>query len=584
MVSPGEVLGTRVIDAVVAAYGERFRDVDPLLRPSKFADLQCNVPMSLAKQVGAAPRDVASTIMTHLDASDVVASAEVSGPGFINLSVADSWLDTALAAQAEDPQLGVVRQSAQVIPIDYSAPNAAKEMHVGHLRTTVVGDALARILTQLGHTVIRQNHVGDWGTNFGMLVEHLLAEGEDSPEADLLVTEPNAFYQHARAKFEGDAAEPGFADRARARAAALQAGDEESLRIWGHIMDRSRAYFRRIYAKLGVLLTDEDIRGESSYNADLHEICAELERMGLAVVSEGALCVFPEGFTGRDGTPLPLIVRNSAGGFGYATTDLATIRHRALTLGSDRALYVVGATQSLHFQMVWATARAAGWLGDTQPVHVQIGTVVGQDGKMLRTRSGDPMTLEWAVDQAIARGQKVVTELRPDLTSEQHDTIGAAVGVGALKYADLSIAHDSDYTWDLDRMTALTGNTGPYLQYATARMGSILAKAGADADADAAGRAAYGPVRVTEPGEHALALALLGYGEAVRVAGDELAPHKLAGYLFELAQAFTTFYETCPVLKAEPAVRSSRLALVALTRQVLVGGLDLLGIAAPEEM
>jgi arginyl-tRNA synthetase len=503
---------------------------------------------------------------------------EVSGPGFLNLTFTDEWVAELVAELATDPRLGVPTQEAQVVPIDYSAPNVAKEMHVGHLRTTVVGDALARTLEHLGHRVVRQNHIGDWGTPFGMLIEQLVDVGEDSAEAHLLETDPNAFYQAARVRFDG---EPAFADRARARVVALQAGDAETLRLWGELVELSKHYFNRIYTALGVTLTDADLAGESTYNDDLAAVCDELEEAGLAVVSDGALCVFLDGYTGREGKPVPLIIRKSDGGYGYATTDLATVRHRVRTLGADRMLYVIGAPQALHLEMVWRTARLAGWLpDDVEVVHVRIGNVLGEDRKLLRTRSGAPLRLMALLDEAVANARRVIDEARPELPEEVRAAIAPQVGIGAVKYTDLSVAHDSEYVFDLERMLALTGNTGPYLQYAAARVRSIFRSA--DREPSTAGTIAG--ISVAQPAERALALRLLDFGRVVVEVGAALEPHRLCGYLFELAQDFSSFYEQCPVLKADPTTRESRLALCALTLAVLEQGLDLLGIETPEQM
>ncbi len=449
-------------------------------------------------------------------------------------------------------------------------------MHVGHLRTTVVGDALVRTLEHLGHRVIRQNHVGDWGTMFGMLIEHLLDVGEDSPDAQLMVTDPNAFYAAANAEFQGD---PEFANRARSRVVKLQGGDEDTLRHWHELVGLSKQYFNRIYDTLGVTLTDADLAGESTYNDELAEICDELEAKGIATISDGALCVFLDGYTGREGKPVPLIIRKSDGGYGYATTDLATIRRRVRDMKADRILYVIGVTQSLHLNMVWDTARKAGWLtDDVEVVHVQIGSVLGEDRKLLRTRSGKPLKLMDLLDEAVATARAVVDEARPDLDEAVRAAIAPQVGIGAIKYADLAVAHDSDYVFDLDRMVSLTGNTGPYLQYAAARIRSIFRSAGLDPEqADA-------PLVITEPAERALALALLDFGDVVVHVGDQLEPHRLCGYLFDVAQHFSAFYEQCPVLKADTEARASRLALCKATLAVLDQGLDLLGIARPAQM
>lgn len=577
MVAPADIIAPKVSSAIVAAFGDDFRDVDPVLRPSQFADLQVNAALALAKKVGLPPRDAAARIVEHLDLSAECTSVEISGPGFLNLTYAPGWVASLVDGLVADEGLGVPRQGRQIVPIDYSAPNVAKEMHVGHLRTTVVGDALARTLEALGHDVIRQNHIGDWGTPFGMLIEHLLDVGEGSPEADLLASDPNAFYQAARVKFDSDER---FATRARSRVVALQAGDPDTLAHWHTLIAMSTAYFNRIYAALGVTLTDADLAGESSYNDELPGVCAELEDKGIATVSDGALCVFLDGYTGREGKPVPLIVRKSDGGYGYGTTDLATIRHRVRDLRADRALYVIGAPQAMHLNMVWDTARKAGWLpGDVEVVHVKIGNVLGPDRKILKTRSGAPMRLMGLVEEAIGAARLHIDDARPDLPEAERAEIARQIGVGAIKYADLSVAHDSEYVFDLDRMLSLTGNTGPYLQYAATRIKSIFRSIATDP------ASCTTPVSPSEPSERALALHLLDFGAVVAAVGDELEPHRLCTYLFELAQAFSAFYENCPVLKADsPDLRDSRLTLCALTLRVLTRGLDLIGVESPEMM
>lgn len=581
MSAPLDVIAPKVTAAITAALGDDFAGSDPVLRPSQFADVQVNAALALAKKAKRNPREVAAAIVENLDLSAECSDIEVSGPGFINLTYRQEWLGSLVSALAADEQLGVKQQQRQVIPIDYSAPNVAKEMHVGHLRTTVVGDSLARTLERLGHHVIRQNHIGDWGTPFGMLIEHLLAVGLESEQAALLRTDPNAFYQAARAEFEGDEE---FATRARARVVALQAGDRETLELWGRLIALSTAYFNRIYSALGVTLTDDDLAGESTYNDMLPGICDELEAKGIAVISEGALCVFLDAYTGREGKPVPLIIRKSDGGYGYGTTDLATIKHRVEDLHADRVLYVIGAPQALHLSMVFDTARHAGWLPDTvEVVHVKIGNVLGEDRKILRTRSGAPLRLMALIEEAVAKAQRHIDEARPDLPDDERADIARQIGVGAIKYADLSVAHDSEYVFDLDRMLALTGNTGPYLQYAATRIRSIFrGKGGEPIDSEVAAQA---PITLEAEHERALATHVLGFGAVVAAVGESLEPHRLAIYLFDLAQAFSAFYENCPVLSAEDeAVRASRLALCAVTLRVLVEGLDLLGIESPAQM
>jgi arginyl-tRNA synthetase len=593
MTAPTRLLADRFRAALSGGFAPEYAAVDPVIRPSQFADYQANVALALGKRLGLPPREVADRLVQHLEVADVCLPAQVSGPGFVNLTLRPEWLAEQLDALADDPRLGVPEQEQQTVVIDYSAPNVAKEMHVGHLRTTVVGDALARILEHLGHRVVRQNHIGDWGTPFGMLLEHLLDVGEDSAQARELTEDPNSFYQAARVKFDSDES---FAERARRRVVALQAGDEETSRLWRELIELSTSYFNRVYADLDITLTDEDLAGESGYNAALPGICDDLESMGIATHSEGALCVFLQGYTGREGKPVPLIIRKSDGGYGYATSDLATVKHRVDDLGADRLLYVIGATQELHLQMVFETARRAGWLPERVEVaHVRIGNVLGTDGKILRTREGAPVRLMALVDEAMARAAEVVDQARPELPAADRELIARQVGIGGLKYADLSVSHESEYTFDFGRMLALHGNTGPYLQYAAARIRSILRKAGSAAPrsggpagseaGDSAGSDPGGPVVIGEEAERALAIVLLGFGEAVDHVGHTCAPHQLCAYLFDLAQAFTTFYEACPVLRAaDTTVRASRLALCSLTLAVLEQGLGLLGISAPDEM
>lgn len=567
---------------MAAAFGPEYADADPVLRASKFADVQINAPLALGKRLGQSPRETAERIVAHLDIDDVCEQAQISGPGFINLTASPSWVAANANELAGDERLGLPTLPAQTVVIDYSAPNVAKEMHVGHLRTTIVGDALARTLAALGHNVIRQNHIGDWGTPFGMLIEHLVDVGDSADEVALLQTDPNSFYQRARSKFDSDES---FARRARTRVVALQRGDEDTLRLWRGLLESSKVYFNRIYSTLGVTLTDGDLAGESTYNADLPAVCDELEDKGLARMSAGALCAFPAGFTGRDDQPMAMIVRKTGGGYGYATTDLATIRRRVGTLHADRILYVIGSPQSLHLQMVFATARAAGWLPETVAVeHVQIGNVLGADGKILKTRSGDSVRLMDLLEESVRRAQSVLAALRPELERQTAEVIAEQIGIGAVKYADLSVAHDSEYTFDFDRMLALNGNTGPYLQYAVARIRSIFRRAGQE-PVPVGQQAQPRRIEIVEPAERDLALLLAEFGDVVATVGGDCVPHRLCNYLYDLATAFSTFYEQCPVLKAPTdQARESRLGLSALTMRVLVTGLGLLGVDAPEQM
>lgn len=580
MPDPQLVLTARVQSALATAFGESYADTDPVIRPSQFADFQANVALALAKRLGRKPRDVANEIVAALDVEDVCASVEVSGPGFLNLTLSDGWIAARAAEMHGDERLAVPpADKAQTVVVDYSAPNVAKEMHVGHLRTTIVGDAIVRMLEFLGHRVIRQNHLGDWGTQFGMLIEHRLDIGEEATATQLSSGDINAFYQAARSKFDGDEA---FAERSRRRVVALQGGDPETLELWRHFIDDTVTYIDKIYERLHVTLTDADLAGESTYNDRLAEVCDQLERIGVARISDGALCSFPPGFTGREGEPLPLIIRKSDGGYGYATTDLAAIRHRVADLAADRIVYVVGTPQSLHFQMVFATAAQAGWLGDVRAEHAQIGSVLGTDGKILRTRSGHSIKLTELLEEAVQRAGREFDAIEHDepFDDATRAEIVEMVGIGAVKYADLSVARDSEYIFDFDRMIAFKGTTGPYLQYASARIRSIFRKAGIDPDS------VTGPITIGDPAERVLALRLLGFGSAVQQAAETAEPHRLAAYVYTVADAFTTFYENCPVLKSDvaPVTRASRLALCALTLRTLVSGLGLLGITTPERM
>ncbi len=578
MADPQQVLAQRVHDAIVASFGPEYSDADPLIRPSAFADFQANAALSLAKRVGRPPREVAAELAARLDVTGICAEPEISGPGFINLTLRDDWIAAQASAMLGDDRLGLAPAAApQTVVVEYSSPNIAKEMHVGHLRTTIVGDAIARVLEFAGHRVIRDNHVGDWGTQFGMLIEYLLDVGQESAEAGLLRTDPNAFYQAARRRFESD---PGFADRARKRVVDLQGGDPATLQLWQELVDLSMDYLHRIYGRLRVTLTDADIKGESFYNPMLADTVARLEEQGIAVHSDGALCAFPAGFTGREGRPMPVIIRKSDGGYNYSTTDLATVRYRVDVLHCDRAIYVVGSDQALHFQMVFAVAREAGWIPPGAVFeHAQIGLVLGPDGNRLRTRSGDNVQLSDLLAEAVDRARAILDALDAParFDAAELDAVAEAVGIGAVKYADLSTARDSAYVFDWDRMISFRGNTGPYLQYATARIRSIFRRA--DGDVAAAG------IAITAGPERALALKLLGFGAVITGVGETAEPHRLCTYLFEVASLFTTFYEECPVLKAEPAsLRASRLALCALTHNVLTTGLGLLGVPVPEQM
>jgi arginyl-tRNA synthetase len=553
----------------------------PVVRPSTQpgVDLQANGAMALAKRLGRRPSEIAEEVVAAADLGGLCRAVSVSPQGFINLTLSTERLARLLSEQAADDRLGVEGTARpETVIVDYSSPNVAKEMHVGHLRSTVIGDALARLLDFAGHRVIRENHVGDWGTQFGMLIEHLLDLGEEAAAHELSVGDLDSFYRQARESFNASAE---FQERSRARVVLLQSGDPETNRLWRILVEQSLAYFDAMYARLGVLLTSGDVVGESFYNPLLAVVVDELAARGLLVESEGAQCVFPEGWVGRDGQPLPLMVQKSDGGYGYAASDLAALRDRFGRLGADRALYVVGSPQAQHLAMCFAVAAAAGYVSNPeQAVHVSFGSVLGSDRKMFKTRSGETVKLADLLDEAEARAAAKVAE-RSELDPAEQAEVAHVVGMGAVKYADLATDRVKDYVFDFDRMLNFDGNTAPYLQYARVRCLSIFRRAGLEPGAYLDGSL---PLSLGEDASRDLAISLLGFGAAVEDALDTWSPHKLCTYLFDLAGQFTTFFENCPVLKAEGDVRESRLVLCALTAAVLGKGLSLLGIDAPERM
>jgi arginyl-tRNA synthetase len=609
----GQVPGLlAIIDGFFARVFEELQPgADAAVRPSQRADLQVDGVLAVARTLGRPPRDVAEEVVARameLGLGDLCEKAEVAGPGFINLTLAGEFLASELRDMSLDPaRLGVQLSSPpKKAVVDYAAPNLAKPMHVGNLRSTIIGDCVVRLLEFVGHSVLRENHVGDWGTPFGMLIEHLVDIGEDEALHELAVGDLELFYQQARATYDSD---PAFAERAGARVVLLQSGDPETLQLWQLLVSQSLNYLDDIFDRLGTKLTRADVVGESYYNPLLAQVVDDLAKIGLLVDSEGARCVFPPGYTNREGEPLPLIVQKSDGGYTYATTDLAAVRDRVGRLGAELLVYVVGSPQSEHFEMVFATARLAHWLPEqAQAVHVAFGNVLGPDGKMFRTRQGATIKLAELLDEAteraralmVARAEQIGQPVEADL-----EGIARAVGIGAVKYADLSTDRARDYRFDWDRMLAFDGNTAPYIQYAHARVRSILRRAagpgtageagtpGEPGAASGAGRGGaagtaneVGPVLPpSEPAERELAKRLLGFADSVTSSIETYSPHKMCGYLFELASTFTGFYENCPVLGApDPRTRASRLALCALTATVLEKGLELLGIEAPERM
>ncbi|MDY6914463.1 MAG: arginine--tRNA ligase [Planctomycetota bacterium] len=565
--------------------------VAPAGRP-EFGDYQANGVMAAAKQLKVNPREFAEKVKAAAKLDDIVEKVEVAGPGFLNVRLKDEFITGRLAEVCADEQLGVEPSEKQTVVVDYSGPNLAKEMHVGHLRSTIIGDALTRVLEFLGQNVIRQNHVGDWGTQFGMLIAYLerlaIREEEPSVLADL-----EEFYRAAKHLFDTDA---DFADRSRACVVELQSGEQGSRSQWEYFLDQSLQHCEFVYKSLGVRLTRDDVRGESAYNDDLPSVVEDLKKAKLLTESQGAQCVFLDEFKDKDGNVLPVIVRKSDGGYLYATTDLAAIRHRVGELKADRVLYVTDSRQALHFRQVFAVAQAAGFAPESVSLeHVAFGMMLGAGRTPFKTREGGTVKLTDLLDEAEKRAEDLVRLKNPELAADESrlKKVAHAVGIGAVKYADLCQNRASDYVFSWDKMLSLDGNTAPYMQYAYARIRSIFRKeestpaylpeAGRNSKETSRDRKGAGII-ITHPAERLLAVKLLQFPETVRTVADECLPNVLCGYLYDLAGAFMGFYENCPVLKADAATRAGRLALCELTARTISKGLGLLGIETPEQM
>ncbi len=556
----GERLKAALADAGAA-------DASPIVGPAtrpEFGDYQANGALAAAKRLGMQPRDLASRVVEIADLAGIAARSAVTGPGFISLTIADECLADALADGRIVPTAG-----GEPVVVDYSHPNLAKEMQVHHLRSTIIGDAVARVLQALGHDVIRQNHVGDWGTGFGRLVAHLNDIGEDSEALGDL----ERFYTEASERFAKD---PAFADRARQVVVDLQGGDPETLARWRRYIDVSMSHCQAVYDRLGVGLKPQHVRGESAYNDDLDAVVADLEAKGLLTESDGALCAFLPEFKGKDGKIAPIIVRKSDGGYLYHSTDLAAVRYRTGTLGAKRVLYVVDARQSLHFRQLFALAKRASYDAGASLEHHPFGMMLGRDGRPFKTREGSGTRLLDFLDEAVARARQLVESKNPALGAEEMDRVANAVGIGAVKYADLSKNRTGDYVFDWDAMMSFEGNTAPYLQYAYARIQSLFQRGGIDAGA------LTGKPTIREAEEHALALQLVRFQETLEQVAATVMPHHLCSYLYDLAAAFMRFYEHCPVLDGE--ARHDRLLLCRHTAATLSRGLDLLGIETVERM
>jgi arginyl-tRNA synthetase len=543
--------------------------VQPASRP-EFGDYQANGVMGAAKRSGTKPRELADAVLKAAALDDVAAGVEVAGPGFLNITLADDFLSAQLLP--EDRMSAV--EHPQTVVVDYSSPNLAKAMHVGHLRSTIIGDAVARVLEALGHTVIRQNHVGDWGTQFGMLLTHMTETGADSNT----LSDLEDFYREAKARFDAD---PDFAERSRQTVVRLQSGDPDTRAHWSRFIDISLSHCQAIYDRLGVKLTAADVAAESAYNDALPEVIEALRASGLLEESDGALCVFLDEFTGKDDQPLPVIVRKSDGGYLYATTDLAAIAHRSRTLHADRAMYFTDARQALHFRQVFAVARTAGLAAPEMRLdHLPFGNMLGKDGTPFKTREGGVVRLEELLDEAEVRAYALVGEKSPDLPETERRQIARAVGIGAIKFADLSKNRTSDYVFDWDQMLSFEGNTAPYLQYAYSRIRSVFRRGDVQPDAlDTPAR-----VEMSTPEERGLAVMLVRFQEVLEQVATEACPPFLCASLYELASAFTRFYEACPILTADEPLRASRLFLADRTATTLEQGLGLVGIETMERM
>ncbi len=549
----------------------------------EFGDYQANGVMAIAKLNKSNPRELAQLVVDAIksSSSELIEDVEVAGPGFINIKLNyQSLLEEGNKILLE-PALSIPTvPDPMTIVVDYSSPNLAKEMHVGHLRGTIIGDCLARVLERQGHRIIRQNHVGDWGTQFGMLITYMQELAAEQEELSRELSDLENFYRAAKARFDDDAA---FADRAREAVVKLQGGDPEYLLMWEDFIAESLQHCEAVYDRLGIKLTRADLKAESFYNDKLEGIVQDLAKASLLTESDGAQCVFLDQFKGKEGEPLPVIIQKTGGGYLYATTDLAAVQYRSKILQADRSLYVVDARQSLHFQQVFAVAEAAGFSSSKISLeHIAYGTMMGSDGKPFKTRSGDTIKLAELLDEAVRRAHALVVEKNPELGADTQKIVAEKVGIGAVKYADLSKNRTSDYIFDWSAMLSFEGNTAPYLLYAYARIRSILRKHAEQSADDASEIVSISEIE--DAAERTLLLKNLQLAEITQAVAEECFPNQLCTYLYELAGVFMRFYENCPILKAAPVTRDSRLALAALTSNTLHQGLELLGIETLEQM
>ncbi|TDO95578.1 arginine--tRNA ligase [Marinomonas balearica] len=572
------LLNQRIQAAMVAAGAPE--ESPALVRQSakvQFGDYQANGIMGVAKKLKTNPRAFAEQVLEKLDLTDLADKVEIAGPGFINIFLNNAWLGKEQNNLRTSERLDIATVSQpETVVVDYSAPNLAKEMHVGHLRSTVIGDAVVRSLEFLGHNVVRQNHVGDWGTQFGMLLAYMERLRSENSEISMALSDLETFYREAKKCFDDDEA---FSVRARELVVQLQSGAPECIALWNDFINISLEHCEETYQMLGVSLERKDVMPESAYNDDLQNVINDLDAKGLIKEDQGAKCVFLEEFANKDGEITPIIVQKTGGGFLYATTDLAAVRHRHKVIKADRALYFVDARQSLHFDQIFTLSRKAGFADDSISLeHMPFGTVMGSDGKPFKTRSGGVAKLSALLEEAQERAYKLVASKNPEMSEEELRNIGRVVGVASVKYADLSKNRTSDYVFNWDTMLSFEGNTAPYLQYAYSRVASIVRNAEIDV------AELQGEISIVESQERALAVKLVQFEEAVQQVTNEGMPHFLCAYLYELAGTFMSFYEACPILKAEEEVKNSRLQLALNTASTLKLGLSLLGIETLERM
>ncbi|MFX2607874.1 arginine--tRNA ligase [Enterobacter mori] len=572
------LLSEKVSQALIAAGAPA--DCEPQVRQSakvQFGDYQANGVMAVAKKLGMPPRQLAEQVLTHLDLTGIASKTEIAGPGFINIFLEPAFLASHVDAALKSDRLGVSQPKAQTIVIDYSAPNVAKEMHVGHLRSTIIGDASVRTNEFLGHKVIRANHVGDWGTQFGMLIAYLEKQQQENA-GEMALADLEGFYREAKKHYDEDEA---FAERARSYVVKLQGGDQYFLEMWRKLVDITMSQNQLTYNRLNVTLTRDDVMGESLYNPMLPGIVADLKAKGLAVESEGATVVFLDEYKNKEGEPMGVIIQKKDGGYLYTTTDIACAKYRYETLHADRVLYYIDSRQHQHLMQAWTIVRKAGYVPDSVPLeHHMFGMMLGKDGKPFKTRAGGTVKLSDLLDEALERARRLVAEKNPDMPADELEKLANAVGIGAVKYADLSKNRTTDYIFDWDNMLAFEGNTAPYMQYAYTRVLSVFRKANIDESV-----LANATVNITEDREAQLAARLLQFEETLTVVARDGTPHVMCAYLYDLAGLFSGFYEHCPILSAESeAVRNSRLKLAQLTAKTLKLGLDTLGIETVERM